>query len=303
MNIYSAYGMTIRSDLNLDDYLPRVENQTPAHCILSAAAREGMPVPNPEDVADFVMHDQPAKFWLDYGSDEDAAISSWGLSVNSGIWFWGDSTSGEIHYHVDDQSLPDGLSEKLPFWLIHAVFPIQAALMLEGLWLHAATVEVDGRALVITGPSRAGKSTLAKALVGQGGKLVSDDKLRVLVAADGVFAVPSHPRNRASRAFQELGEVQPFTSSVLPVACILRLQRSASVETPTIDDLQGIEAFTESHANTLFDFLPDANRDLKMHALLVNSVRMGRLTIPDDPSRLDASAAAILSHQWVRNPA
>lgn len=50
--------------------------------------------------------------------------------------------------------------------------------------LHATTVAVDGRGLLILGPSGSGKSALAIRLLALGALLVSDDRTLV-VAADG----------------------------------------------------------------------------------------------------------------------
>lgn len=53
----------------------------------------------------------------------------------------------------------------------------------ESLILHATCVAVDGRALLITGASGAGKSALALRMLALGARLVSDD--RTLVWRDG----------------------------------------------------------------------------------------------------------------------
>ena len=50
--------------------------------------------------------------------------------------------------------------------------------------LHATCVAVDGRGLLITGPSGSGKSSLAIRLLALGAKLVSDDRT-ALLAEDG----------------------------------------------------------------------------------------------------------------------
>lgn len=50
--------------------------------------------------------------------------------------------------------------------------------------LHASAVAVDGRGLLILGPSGSGKSALAIRLLALGAKLVSDDRT-LLTASDG----------------------------------------------------------------------------------------------------------------------
>jgi HPr kinase/phosphorylase len=52
--------------------------------------------------------------------------------------------------------------------------------------VHATAVAVDGRGLLITGASGAGKSSLALALIGLGAQLVSDDQTLLERVDDGV---------------------------------------------------------------------------------------------------------------------
>lgn len=54
--------------------------------------------------------------------------------------------------------------------------------------LHASCVAVEGRALLITGASGKGKSSLALALMALGAVLVADDKVLVTVGRDGLWA-------------------------------------------------------------------------------------------------------------------
>jgi hypothetical protein len=64
------------------------------------------------------------------------------------------------------------------------------------LWLHAAAVERDGRALLIAGPSGQGKSTLSTKLCEQGWRLLSDDIAPTSMEADIVYPFPQTPRRR-----------------------------------------------------------------------------------------------------------
>lgn len=54
--------------------------------------------------------------------------------------------------------------------------------------IHASAVAIDGRGLLILGPSGSGKSSLALALMGLGARLVADDRVILAADADGLVA-------------------------------------------------------------------------------------------------------------------
>lgn len=59
--------------------------------------------------------------------------------------------------------------------------------------LHASCVSVDGRGLLILGPSGSGKSALAIRLIALGAQLVSDDRTVVTAMADRLMATCPNP--------------------------------------------------------------------------------------------------------------
>jgi HPr kinase/phosphorylase len=59
--------------------------------------------------------------------------------------------------------------------------------------LHATCVSLDGRGLLILGPSGVGKSGLALALISRGAALVSDDRTRLTVVGDQLVANCPNP--------------------------------------------------------------------------------------------------------------
>jgi serine kinase of HPr protein (carbohydrate metabolism regulator) len=88
--------------------------------------------------------------------------------------------------------------------------------------VHASTVAVDGRAVLITGPSGSGKSDLALRLLDRGFSLVSDDQ--TIVKRSGERLLASAPGTIAGKLeVRGIGIVQIEHVSDVPVALIVEL--------------------------------------------------------------------------------
>jgi serine kinase of HPr protein (carbohydrate metabolism regulator) len=88
--------------------------------------------------------------------------------------------------------------------------------------LHASTVAIDGRAVLITGPSGSGKSDLALRLLDHGFALVSDDQ--TIVRRDGNRLIASAPPNiKGKLEIRGVGIVEMETVTDVPVALYVEL--------------------------------------------------------------------------------
>jgi serine kinase of HPr protein (carbohydrate metabolism regulator) len=101
--------------------------------------------------------------------------------------------------------------------------------------IHASTVAIEGRAVMITGPSGSGKSDLALRLLDRGFALVSDDQTIVKRVGSRLLASP--PPNIAGKLeIRGIGIVDMDNLSDLPVALIVELTSSDIQRLP--DDSQ-----------------------------------------------------------------
>ena len=88
--------------------------------------------------------------------------------------------------------------------------------------LHATAVAVDGRAVLISGPSGSGKSDLALRLLDHGFTLVSDD--RTIVRKDNDRLIASAPPNiQGKLEVRGIGIVDMEATGDVPVALIVEL--------------------------------------------------------------------------------
>ena len=94
--------------------------------------------------------------------------------------------------------------------------------------IHATAVAIDGLALVILGPSRSGKSTLAAALMASSHrqrriKLIGDDRVILTARRDGDLVVQPHPRIAGFIERRGLGLVAVAHRASAPAAGIVDL--------------------------------------------------------------------------------
>jgi serine kinase of HPr protein (carbohydrate metabolism regulator) len=88
--------------------------------------------------------------------------------------------------------------------------------------LHASTVALDGRAVMISGPSGSGKSDLALRLLDRGFTLVSDDQTIVRKDKERVLAA-APPTIRGKLEVRGVGIVDIETIDDVPLALVVEL--------------------------------------------------------------------------------
>jgi serine kinase of HPr protein (carbohydrate metabolism regulator) len=88
--------------------------------------------------------------------------------------------------------------------------------------VHASTVALDGRAVLISGPSGSGKSDLALRLLDRGFMLVSDDQ--TIVRRDGDRLIATAPPTIAGKLeVRGIGIVEMERLDNVPIALIVEL--------------------------------------------------------------------------------
>lgn len=152
----------------------------------------------------------------------------------------------------------------------HALLRGVAAAVLEregGVTLHAAGVELDGRAIVYLGPSGAGKSTAAR--LTDGGRSFADDHVALVPTESGWMAwgLPGGSPNR-----------MPASAGVVfPIAALLRVRRGRA--SPRVERLSGTAAlFAVREAVESGDCSPEAEAArLSTAARIAREVEVGTI--------------------------
>lgn len=203
------------------------------------------------------------------------------------------------------ERLAHGSDDLMAFWLIHIFLPLYFTL--EGLYeiIHACAVEVDGKTILFTGPSHAGKSTLTDYFLKQGHVLVSDDKVATYCEDEVFFAVPSHPNNRPYRKFEDLGlRTDRFSPRSRPIDGIYALQAADPSCDVRIDEVRGHRKFAQLMPNYMFDFGYRHGERLDYLARMMVAVPVYRVWMPWGLDRLGEIHSAILDHvgKWRATP-
>jgi HPr kinase/phosphorylase len=98
--------------------------------------------------------------------------------------------------------------------------------------LHASAVAVDGRGVLITGPSGSGKSALALELMGMGAQLVADDGVLLSRAPDGGVTARAPASIRGLIEARGVGLLRARAVDDVPLALVVDLSQVESDRLP-----------------------------------------------------------------------
>ncbi|MCK5071418.1 MAG: hypothetical protein KAR01_12770, partial [Desulfocapsa sp.] len=164
----------------------------------------------------------------------------WFFDIRDVLSFSWESYTSTIYYQ------PHKLyTDKLfKYWLLHTVLPLYLTVEQIYTFLHAASVQIEEYAILFTGDSMAGKSTLLRHFLGKGHTLISDDKTGTYLHDESVYAVPSHPYQRPFRQEETLGDfIENFAYSPLPIKHVFELIPVAGDQEIIITKISGYKKF------------------------------------------------------------
>lgn len=287
---YLGYGILISADIELGPFLPESDH---GRCRIGLEhehrARDDVPfVHHPWQ---FQAHGRVVRAFVDHPLDADRPGGRVRFDIGEMLSFNWQAGADVITYRLAEPSA----IELVPFWFLHIVLPFYLANERIYEFLHAAAVEVDGKAALFVAPSHGGKSTLASYFVDRGHGLISDDKLGAF-EEDGKFrVVPAHRFIRPYRAFEVLGrQAATVAEGSKPIAAIFNLERVAADDPVAVKPIHGVKSFQELMANYLYRLNADAAHHMQFLTRLLNATPSYKAKVPDSLDRLGEVCAAIL---------
>jgi len=281
-NIYQAFGFKIISELDLPE-LPEgfiYEEENPIHI------RWG----NLEDM------------WKMHSTNEDPIIIS-----NGFVLFRVEGTAIFLIENGNSIIVSPLQPQKEDEIRLYILGTCMGALLLQNKIypLHGSVVSIDGKAYGIVGFCGAGKSTLARALVKKGYKLISDDIIPISFQTQGPCVIPSYPYQKLWEESivqfkMDLNQFNPivhrekkysvpitnnFETNILPLEGIfvLNKQQEEHVNIEKVKSLRGLqELFTHTYRNSLIQRLGIMNWHFTTSIKLLESVELYNLTRPAD---------------------
>jgi hypothetical protein len=310
MYYYSVYGLTIASDVPFEIPLFTASEPQPTSVDLTLIA-SAEPLWNQceWDNAQFVSY--AIYFGLELRiSGQRYCFSLRDTASQTEVVQW--VIDGNLLYcHVTQ---PLSYSAYLESLLLEIILPKYLQLNGRSLF-HAAVVEIEGRATLLSAPTGTGKSTLSLRLSQLGARFMSDD-LAVMREVDGQFMIEAaYPKSRlredsvtalgvAGKATTHKYVIEghdwaEFRTTSAPLGSIYILNRSGPESDFQIDRLSGhrglIRLIFAMQDDTPFP-LPDVvsqQRDAALMLRLMQNIRACRFTYPSDYQRIDEAAAVL----------
>lgn len=297
---YCLYGTKVFSEMSLFEGAVPLSALAPVpQKSLHLCRWTGSPVgPRTEkEIACYTTHDREVRLLSGSTTGRSFAGCTWCFRVEGVVsfyWFGGES---RIMYTPHD-----GSSDALcAFWFIHIYLPLFLTLERGYDFIHAASVEVEGRPILLIAPSMGGKSTLGGFFLSRGHPMLSDDKVATFYHESQHWAVPSHPHHRPYREYEVLGQyIANYAQQSGALQAIYLLEQCEPGGKISIEEVTGYSKFEQLMPSYLFEFSFLQERRLRWLSTLVDQVPVFKVTRPWGLERLQETYSAITTEYRLR---
>ncbi|HEY2335424.1 MAG TPA: hypothetical protein VGH58_10510 [Solirubrobacterales bacterium] len=289
----SLYGFEVKSELPLR----RLNSAVGARGELRVEATDGPLEAPAQEPASTLIDDQGKCWYASYELKGGGCL----IELPPSVSFLIEPNEGRIA--VDSR---DDDAELLEHRIVSAA--ICTLLSMRGdLVLHAAAVEVDGRAMLFCGPSLRGKSTLARALGEAGHRVLAEDGVSIALGKDEPIAFPGargvrvRSRDRDGRQRTDLvadpGGEEP---APCPVGAVVLLgERGAALEIEPLEPARALALLTPNIVRS--GGRASLSAAFARLAALLGSVPCLGVSLPDDLGALPDVARKVLDATSVRS--
>ncbi len=232
-------------------------------------------------------------FYLSNTAFENIGIyDDWGLEVEDVLTLVWDASKKLILYGRGKLFT----AKLLQFWIFHTFFPIVLELQREYKMLHVGAVEVNASALLFSGPSFAGKSTMTDYFLKQGHTLFSDDTLPLKEENGSYVVYPSFPYHRPYREPESLGyRIDNFGRKPLAIKALFDLRAVAPDAPVEIQISKGVERFKACFYAGFIKFSFMKKERLCFFGKMAMTVPVYKVFVPWDKDRLPEVYEAIVA--------
>ncbi len=217
----------------------------------------------------------------------------WAFEVKGVVTFFWHSGTLNLEYIKHDNFT----EELLEYWSLHIVLPIFFTVEEIYDFLHAGSVEVDGKPILFIAESFGGKSTMTDFFMKQEHTMISDDKVVMCEKEKQIFAVSSHPHHRPYRMMEDLGFfVEDFALIPKPIHAIYELEKADKDAKLMIRELTGMEKFISLRYASEINLSFLKPKRFKFLMKIANMVPVYKVTVPWNLERLIEVHNQIIKH-------
>ena len=225
--------------------------------------------------------------------DTAKKFDKWIFVVEGVVSFLCDTNTKQILFQKDYNYQ----TKLMEYWLIHIVLPIYLSLDSTYYFLHAGSVNINAKAILFSGNSHSGKSTLTDYFLKKGHSLLSDDKLATFKVDDGFYCVLSHAYHRPYRLIEDLGVKAKKTSiGKLEFNTIYWIEPSKADDEVVIQEIKGLKKFEVLRYSTEMDLHVNQKKRFEYIAELANTCHVYEIKIPRNLDRLEEVYSKIIQH-------